>query len=411
MKKNQRRKYYVASIVGNVLEWYDFILYGMFATVFSKIFFSTHNPQSAILGTFGIFAVGYLMRPIGGLFIGHFGDTRSRKRALIFSLSLMGIATTLIGLLPTYNTIGVWASVLLVCLRLIQGFAVGGEFPGSMVVLRDIASKRTPAFATSLSITGAMGGFLIGSGVATLLVHNMSHQAFHDWGWRIPFLASFILAVLGLYVRVKLMRDDDSVTQRRVPMVQLFRHYKKSMLVAMSQVFLVAVFSSIGAIFLVTYLNHYLGYPLDKTLLLLFISTLIQMVFLPLSAYITDIFNIHLGWSKLGCVIIAVTMYPLFILMQKGGTDTIIAVILFMIIFSLAVGQTVYMIVECFPKPVRYSGVAFCHGLIMSLTIGLTPLAMNGLLVKFGLAAPSYVLIFAAILAFWGLSYFKRSTV
>jgi MHS family proline/betaine transporter-like MFS transporter len=409
MQKGQRSKYYLASIVGNVLEWYDFVLYGMFATVFSKIFFSTHNPQSAILATLGIFAVGYLMRPIGGLFIGHFGDTRSRKRALIFSLSLMGIATTLIGVLPSYDSIGVWASVLLVALRLIQGFAVGGEFPGSMVVLRDIASRRTPAFATSLSVTGAMGGFLIGSGVATLLVHNMSSQAFHAWGWRLPFLAGFILAILGLYVRMKVMRDDDFVKQRRVPIVQLFRHYKKSMLVAMSQVFLVAVFSSIGAIFLVTYLNHYLGYPLDKTLFLLFISTLIQMGVLPLSAYITDVFNIHLGWSKLGCVVIALTMYPLFIMMQKGGADTIIAVILFMIIFSLAIGQTVYMIVECFPKPVRYSGVAFCHGLIMSLTVGLTPLAMNGLLIKFGLAAPAYVLIFAAVLAFVGLLNFNRA--
>ena len=399
-----RYQQYLASLVGNVLEWYDFVLYGMFATVFSKLFFNPNNPHAALFGALSIFAVGYLMRPIGGIIIGHFGDTRSRRRALVFSLLTMGVVTTLIGCLPTYQSLGIGAPLLLLLLRLVQGFAVGGEFPGSMIVLRDLARKQSPAFTTALSVTGAMGGFLLGSGFATLLAHSLSQTAFETWGWRIPFLCGFLLALLGLYIRLKVWRQEPNTRQRNVPIAQLWRHYKRNTLIAMAQVFLTAVFTAMGSIFLVAYLNHYLHYPLDQTLLLLFISTAIQMITIPLSARLADRLRRYHTYAKWNYAIIFITMLPLFHWMQQGGDATIAAVLLFMLIFSFGIGQTTYLVVELFPAPVRYTGVALSHGVVMSLTVGLTPLVMNALLLRWGLTAPAYVLMFAAALAWFSLT-------
>jgi len=408
-----RFKIIIASIIGNMLEWYDFALFGIFATLFAKHFFPTGHPKAALIGTFGIFAVGYLMRPIGGALIGHMGDQKSRRKALIIALLIMGTATTLIGLLPTYSSIGIWATILLVLLRMIQGLAVGGEFPGSLVILAEQAKPNLRAFTISLALVGAILGVLAGSGVANLLTWLLPKEAIETWGWRLPFLIGILLAFLGLYIRIKIWREGktESIETVKIPFVQLIKSNKLNLLKAFCILSVGAVLTGIMSIFLVTYLIHYLNLPLEVAYRLLFMSSVIMLISFPLSAFIADYFNIHRQWLIIGLVLLILASYPLFLLMQQGSVACTIAVALLSALSYFVYGPFTPILIDLFPKQVRYSGVGIMHGLAFSIIAGTTPLFMNWLVLQLGKTAPSFYIIISALAALMAIYASKKKNV
>lgn len=398
----RRFKIIVANIIGTALEWYDFALFGIFATLLAQHFFPKGDPKAALIGTLGIFAVGYLMRPLGGAIIGHMGDRKSRRIALIISLLIMGLATSLIGLLPTYSSIGIGAPLLLILLRVIQGLAVGGEFPGSLVVLTELAAENRQAFTPSLALVGSGIGILAGSGFASLLADMLSKSQIQQWGWRIPFLFGLVLSLLGLYLRGKIWReqDEDIIAHDSIPFLELLKHNKCDLLKAFCLLSLGAVITGMLSIFLVPYLTHYLHMPLATAYKVLFAVTAIMLLGFPISAYLADHFSVHKKWLLISVALLAICCYPLFVWMQHGERSAIFAVLILAVLYDFSFGPFTPLLIRLFPREVRYSGVAIVHGLAFSIIAGTAPLLLNGLVLKFGTTAPSFYIIVACVAAF-----------
>ena len=264
------------------------------------------------------------------------------------------------------------------------------------------ASPDRQAFTASFALVGAGVGVLAGSGMANLLTLFLTKAEILAWGWRLPFLFGVVLAIIGLYIRTKIWRADDaqiSIT-KTIPLLQLFKNHKLSLLKAFCFLSICGVISGMLVIFLVTYLTHYLLIPLSIAFKLLFLSTLIMIIGLPVSAWIADYFKVHRKWLLIGLVLFFIATYPLFILMHNGVRGCVIAVLLLNIIYCFSFGPFAPVLINMFPKNVRYSGVAIMHGLAFSLIGGTAPLVLNGLVLKFGSMAPSYYIMGFTLIAF-----------
>ncbi|MDE3223920.1 MAG: MFS transporter, partial [Nitrospirota bacterium] len=209
------KKTLLAGAIGNVLEWYDFALYGYFAPVFASLFFPSDRPSASLISAFGVFAVGFLARPLGALLFGHLGDTLGRRTALAWSVLLMAVPTCLMGLLPTYEAIGAAAPLALTLCRFLQGLSVGGEFTGSATFLVEHAAATRRGYVGSWAGFSAQVGALLGSGVGALLATSLTAEALHQWGWRIPFIMGGFSAVAGWYVRTRAPESPDFDAIRR----------------------------------------------------------------------------------------------------------------------------------------------------------------------------------------------------
>ena len=228
-----RRRTFLAGLVGNIMEWYDFAVYGYFAPIIGRHFFPSNDPNTSLIAAFGVFAAGFLMRPIGGLVFGYIGDKIGRKAALTASVITMAIPTFLIGVLPDYSQIGVTASVLLVILRMVQGVSVGGEYTTSVVFLVEAAEPNQRGFAGSWSAFGAVAGMVLGSALGALLTSLLSADAIHAWGWRVPFILGLGVGIAGLYIREQIaepiaIQKFPQVT--RSPILEAFRSEWRAML-------------------------------------------------------------------------------------------------------------------------------------------------------------------------------------
>ena len=229
-RPEQLRRVIVASFIGTTIEWYDFFLYGTAAAlVFNRLFFPTLDPLAGTLSAYGTFAVGFVARPLGGAVFGHYGDRLGRKKMLVWSLLIMGIATALIGLMPTYDQIGIWSPVLLVVLRFVQGIGVGGEWGGAVLLAVEHSGGARRGFHGSWPQMGVPGGLLLSTAVFALLSSALPEKAFLDWGWRIPFLVSVLLVGVGLFIRLRILETPsfaklkEARRESRVPLLDVFR--------------------------------------------------------------------------------------------------------------------------------------------------------------------------------------------
>lgn len=400
IQKNQSQiRIILASIIGNILEWYDFALFGLFATLIAQNFFPKEDARTALIGSFGVFAVGYFMRPLGGVILGHFGDKRSRRFSLIIGLLVMGVATTLIGVLPTYANVGIWATVLLVLFRIVQGLAVGGEFPGSFVILFERSAPRHRAFSSSLALSGAGLGVLLGSGLSSVLTSFLTHAQMEVWGWRLPFLFGVVLAGIGLYIRTRIWRKEQSniTNPVKIPLAQLLQNHKRDLLKAFFMLTLGAVITGMLGMFLVTYLTHYLHFSLAFAFKLVFVSMLIMVIAFPISALIADYCRVYKRWLLVGLLLLIIATYPLFMLMQHGAAACTIAVVVLALLYNLSFGPFSPVMMNLFPQSIRYSGIGIAHGLAFSIIAGTSPLVLNAFVLKWGVLAPSYYVIAAAV--------------
>jgi MFS transporter, MHS family, proline/betaine transporter len=255
MNSSQTRRMIAAGMIGNVLEWYDFAIYGYFAAAIGRHFFPHEDAVAQLLSAFGVFAIGYLMRPVGGVLIGHIGDRFGRRAALTFSVAAMAIPTFLIGLLPGYTTLGLAAPIALTLLRMLQGLSVGGEYTSSMVFLVEHAPAGRRGLMGALASCGACGGILLGSAVGAGFAASMSDVALDAWGWRIPFLLGLVVGIAGYFLRRHVLETLPAERRKRAPIVEtLHDHWRIVLGFAGLSVFN-AVSFYVGFVYLVSWLQ------------------------------------------------------------------------------------------------------------------------------------------------------------
>ncbi len=377
----------MASLVGTTIEWYDFFLYGTAAAlVFNRLFFPTFDPLAGTLAAFGTYAVGFVARPVGGIIIGHYGDKIGRKSMLEMTLVIMGIATFLIGLLPTYEQIGPWAPVALVLLRIAQGFGVGGEWGGAVLMAVEHAPPGRRGFYGSWPQIGVPAGLLLSTAVFSWFA-ALPEAQFLAWGWRIPFLISILLVIVGLVIRVRIVespafeRIKTTGTEARQPIVEVLRRHPREVLLAIG-----ARFAENGAFYVYTVFSLVYGTQrvgLDRQTILngILIASASALVAIPFFGGLSD----RLGRRPVylfGAVFTGLFAYPLFWLLDSASTPLIWLALTIALVFahSPMYGPQAAFLAELFGTRVRYSGASLGAQLASVVAGGLSPFIATALL-------------------------------
>jgi MHS family proline/betaine transporter-like MFS transporter len=366
------RRVVTAGVIGNVLEWYDFAVYGFFAPILAAKFFPSADPRVSLLAAFGAFAVGFLMRPVGAAVFGHIGDRYGRARALLFSVAMMAVPTVLMGLLPTYETIGIAASVLIVVLRMCQGIAVGGEFTASIVFLAENAPARRRGFFASFSMFGATFGTMLGSAVGGLLTRAMSAEALASWGWRVAFVSGIAVAVVGIIIR-RGMFESPGKAAVASPLAVAFREHRWQMLRVLGLNMASAATYYTLFVYAATWVSQTTKIERATALDITTVTILTFLVVLPIAAWVSDRFGrkLMLVIGMTACLLLA---YPLLTLMHAGVTVTTAAAqMTFGALLALQMSSIPAAMTEMFPHGVRVSAVSVGYGLAYALFGGTAP--------------------------------------
>ena len=397
------RKVVVASFIGTTIEWYDFFIYTTAAAlVLPQLFFPSFEPLAGTLASFATYAVGFLARPLGGVIFGHYGDKIGRKAMLVTTLLIMGIATFLVGLLPTYETIGIWAPILLVVLRLLQGLGLGGEWGGAVLMAVEHSPDDKRGLNGSWPQMGVPAGLVLGTG-AFAAVSAISGDAFVTWGWRVPFLLSILLIALGLYIRLAIYespafsRVRESGTEARMPIVDVFRTYPKNVLLAVGSRIGIDVVFYIFAVYVLTYVSTNLGLPRNLGLIAISIAALIEIFTIPAFASLSD----KVGRRPVlmaGAAFLGLWIFPFFWLLDTRSASLIIlAVIVGLSIGHAAVyGTQASFYAELFGTRVRYSGASLGYQLAGIFGGALAPIVATALYAATG--GPGLIGVYVAVL-------------
>lgn len=391
MSKNQMRRVWIASLVGSSIEWFDYFLYGTVAAlVFNQAFFAADDPTVGLMLAYASFALAFFIRPLGGVIFGYVGDRIGRKKTLVITLTIMGVATVLMGLLPTYQAIGVAAPIILITLRLVQGLGIGGEWGGAVLLAVEYAPKSKRGFYGAFPQMGVTIGMFLGSGALTFISSVVSPQAFIDWGWRIPFIASALLVVFGLWIRKGIdetpsfKKVQESGETARLPFVDIFRTQWKEVLIAVGgKVVETAPFYIFGT-FIVSYGTNQLGFTNTQVLVSVMIATIITTILMPFMGGLSD----KIGRKKVyiyGTVAMLLYAFPYFwLLQQKTFTTLLIATVLGLgIIWAPITAVLGTMFSEIFDAKVRYTGVSLGYQIGAAVAGGTAPLIATALLVQF----------------------------
>ncbi|QGZ65006.1 MFS transporter [Paraburkholderia acidisoli] len=396
------RRIVMASVAGNALEWYDFFLYSTAAAlVFGELFFPKGtDPLIGTLAAFAGFAVGFAARPIGGILFGHLGDRYGRRGALVWTLSLMGGATFLIGLLPTYSQVGMWAPALLVLLRIVQGIASGGEWGGGVLMISESAPAEKRGFYASWSQIGVGGGFVLSAAVF-FVVQTLAHDSFMSWGWRIPFLLSILIFGVGVYIRSTLpesaefARTEAAGKTSHTPVLEAIRKHPRAILVAMGLRVAENGGSYIFLAFSLVY-GKFLGVPGPVMLAGVMVSMMVELVTMLLWGRLSD----RIGRKPvylIGAIGLIVVAFPFFWLLDTKVPALIWLALLLgnAVCHGAMIGTQPSLMGELFSTEVRYSGMALGHEIASVFAGGLSPLAATALLAKYHAAWPVALMLMA----------------
>jgi len=397
----------LASLIGTSIEWYDYFLYGTAAAlVFNKLFFPSYDPLVGTLLAFATFSLGFIARPVGGIVFGHYGDKIGRKKMLYLTLMIMGLATACIGLLPTYGQIGIWAPILLVTLRLCQGFGLGGEWGGAVLMAVEHAPANRRGFYGSWPQLGAFVGLLL-STIVFRAVSKMPDSAFLSWGWRVPFLLSFILVAVGIWIRMTIAESPVFLKMKvqqkeaKMPIIEALTKHPKNIFIAMGARFAENGLFYVFTVFSLTYISTYLKVP-----------RVVGLNGLLWAAFI-GIFTCA-GWGALsdkvgrrpvymyGAIACGVLAFPFFwMLGTKDPTMIALAIVIPVTLgHSAMYGPQASFLSEMFSARVRYSGASFGYQLASIFAGGLSPLVATWLLAV-GVAAgkgPTYIAYYMILL-------------
>ena len=396
----------IASTIGTTIEWYDFFLYSaVTGLVFAKLYFPNSEPLVGTLQAFGIFAVGFLARPIGAFIFGHYGDRVGRKSTLITTLLLMGLSTFAVALVPTYDSIGIWGAVLLTVLRFIQGVGVGGEWGGSVLLAMEWAKTSAHrGFIASWPQFGVPAGLFLAN-LAVLGFSALSGDAFLEWGWRGPFLLNIVLMFIGLYIRLGIFeppafaRLAEQGNISRAPVIEVLRRYPREVLLTAASRFAQHAAFYIFTAFIFTYGTQTLGVSRDFLLGAVMTASVVSFFTIPFFGWLSD----RIGRKRMyaiGTAALGAFGFVYFALLDTGAPAWIFfAIVISMIPHDMVYGPQAAMIAECFPARLRYSGASLGYHLASVVAGGPAPLIAVALLARYGsgYAVAGYIFVSAIV--------------
>ena len=406
----QTRRVIVAGIIGNVLEWYDFAVYGFFATAIGQEFFPHQDRVAQLLSAFGVFALGYLMRPLGGAVTGHIGDRFGRRAALTFSVVAMAIPTFLIGLLPGYRTLGLLAPIALTLLRMVQGLSVGGEYTSSMVFLVEQAPDGRRGLMGALTACGAIAGILLGSAVGAAFTANLSAAALQAWGWRIPFLFGLVVGIGGYVLRQQMVETIAIERRERAPIAETLQDHWRTVLGFAG----LSVFNAVGFyvsfVFLVSWLQTADHIAPARALEINSFSMAILLAVVVASGLLADRFG-RKRLLILATVLGFIGALPLFWLLNHPSAWLAqLGQLGLVLIVGLYGGTQPALLVEAAPLRVRCTAVSLGYNISFGVIGGLTPLVASWLVARTGdEIAPGFLMMVAAAVTYLTILRFPET--
>ncbi len=374
---------FTSGLVGNIIEWYDFVIYGYFATQFAKLFFPVTDPAISLILSFSAFAIGFFARPLGALFLGLIGDKKGRKPALVLSIIIMAIPSFLMIFLPTYNSIGIWAPLLLTLFRILQGFSAGGEYTTSVSFLLEHSPPERRALWSSINLFGAIMGILLGSLSATLLHHFLDAQTLENYGWRLAYIPTIFLAFVGYIIRKYTYETPAFIKEklspaRGFPLLSAFREYPKAFFLTLILSMVQGVAFYTLFVYFPTYFSRYFGIPSDKALLSNTLAmALLNLLILP-CAYLSDLigrrplFLLALSAYTLSAYSLNVFVLPL------GYSFILLAHLILAFISGFFMSILPATLAELFPVKIRNTSFSFLYNLSLALFGGTLPSLATG---------------------------------
>jgi MHS family shikimate/dehydroshikimate transporter-like MFS transporter len=396
----------LASVLGTVVEWYDFLVYGTAAAlVFGKLFFPATDPAVGTIASLGAYAVGFIARPLGGAVFGHFGDRLGRKTMMMLTMLIMGAGTFLIGCLPTYASIGIWAPVLLILLRLMQGVGIGGEWGGAVLMVVENAPQRSRGLFGSLVQLGYPLGLMAATG-AFALMQFLPPEDFLEWGWRVPFLASALLVGVALFVRLRLAETPVFASLRaagttaRVPLLEVLGRHGRAFLIAIGLKVSEIAWVSILTVFCIAYVTNTLHLPGKVIINGILLAGAVELVSMPLAGWLSD----RIGRKPIyiaGTLFSIAAAFPLFWLLDTRDPRIIVLTVA----VALSLGQGIMFCLhasfmpELFGTRVRYSGISMGFQIGAALSGGFTPVIAAALVARSGGTWPVsvYLIVLAVV--------------
>ncbi|ULJ60086.1 MFS transporter [Wielerella bovis] len=404
------RKAATSSFIGNFVEWFDYAAYGYLAAIISKVFFPSEDPQTGLIATFAVFAISFIIRPFGGIVWGHWGDRYGRREALAWSIMIMSISTFCIALIPSYASIGIAAPILLLLVRMVQGFSASGEYAGASAFLAEYAPKGKRGLYTSLVPASTAAGLLLGSLIAALLHTVMEHDPLHEWGWRLPFLLAGPFGLIGRYIRLHLedspvyremeAKLDKNQKNTKLPIQILLTKYRKEMLIACGVVALNAVAFYTTLSYMPTYLSTVLGMDETHSFMASSVGLLAYIGFIFMMGHLSDLYG-RKTMLRLACIAFILFSVPLFMLLETNHfIMSLFVTLAFGVMLAMNDGTLPGFLTEIFPTHLRFSGFALCFNMGNALLGGTAPLVAT-LLIKYTGSdlAPAWYLVLVAIIS------------
>ncbi len=393
----------VGGVVGNVLEWYDFAVFGFFAPVIGDQFFPSDDPLNSLLSAFSVFAAAYLVRPIGGILFGRIGDRLGRKKALQFSVMMMAVPTFLIGFLPTYSSVGALAPILLILLRIAQGLSVGGEMIGSMAFVAETAPAERRGYFSSWTFASCYGGMMLGSLSAVMLDGALGSEAVADWGWRLPFLAGIVIGLAGLWMRSELnetpvfekMKAEGAIGNN--PLAEAMQLVPWRIFHASTLVILVGGGFYILFVWWPTFLSRYIHPHVPHAMALNTISMILLIILVPIAGRLSDERGRKplLVASAAGMTLVSWPLFMLVVATDGFILSVLFAQLCFTVLMSIFLGTIPATVVEMFPARVRYSAVGLSYNISLCIFGGTAPLVATWLVIHYKtVSAPALYLTF-----------------
>ena len=405
---SQMKKVVASTMLGNGLEWYDYALYGTFTALISKHFFPAGDENVALIATFGIFAIGFLMRPLGAMMFGYIGDKYGRKNALSLSILMMAIPTACIGLLPTYSMIGIYAPILLTLIRLVQGVAIGGEFGGSIVYLVEHAKPANKNRVGSLSMLSMLMGLFFGTMISAVLAKIMSPENFDTFGWRIPFILGFFIGLVGLYIRTKLHESPVFIEAQEAghvsesPISETFKNNYKEVLLGVGLYLAVTIPFYLQTVFMPSFMVKFMHFSSADALIIYLIVLGVMMICTPISAMLCDTTNRERLMKIIAVCYLLFAIPYVYLLDYKTFTFALISQAVFASIIAFYIAPIPTLVTELFPARTRYTGMSLACNLAAAIFGGTAPMLITTLITKTESNYPMaiYIMLAAAMSLF-----------
>ncbi|WP_353191584.1 MFS transporter [Pandoraea pnomenusa] len=392
----------LASLIGTTVEWYDFFLYGtVTGLVFNKLFFPSGDAFVATALAYTVYAVGFATRPLGGILFGHFGDKLGRKPLLIVTLTIMGVSTFLIGLVPTYDSIGIAAPLILLFLRLLQGIGLGGEWGGAVLMAFEYAPRDKRGQFAAYPQIGLAVGLCLSTGVVALLSSTLTDAQFMAWGWRLAFMLSLVLVAVGMFIRLRVLetpefaRIKDSQHVAHVPLSEIARDYRRNVLLGWGARYIDGVVFNVYAVFAISYLVGTLHFPKTPILLAVTVAALVLIATIPYASKLSDRVGRRrvFGWGAVACGVSSIPALAVMHYSSNVWWVSLAVIVPLGVVYAFVYGPEASLFCELFDTRVRYTGISVVYQVSGIVSSSITPLVAATLL-EFGGHKPWWIAVY-----------------